>query len=175
MGSRTGMMMELVGEAMRRPSSEREAYVRGACPEAGEQNEAMSLLAALERAGGFMDRPTAGRVGEGPGSMVGRYRLLEQIGEGGFGAVFMAEQREPVSRKVAVKITKLGMDTAQVMARFEAERQALAMMDHPGIATVLDAGATDSGRPYFVMELVHGAAITQFCDRAAMPVAERLR
>jgi serine/threonine protein kinase len=88
--------------------------------------------------------------------VIGRYKLLEQIGEGGFGVVFLAEQREPVVRKVALKVIKLGMDTRAVVARFEAERQALAMMDHPNIAKVLDAGATESGRPYFVMELVKG-------------------
>src|SRR6201999_4079465 len=95
-------------------------------------------------------------LAERPGSMIGRYKLLEQIGEGGFGVVFMAEQEQPVRRRVALKIIKLGMDTKQVVARFEAERQALAMMDHPNIARVLDAGTTDTGRPYFVMELVRG-------------------
>ena len=94
------------------------------------------------------------QVREGPGAVIGRYKLLEQIGEGGFGVVFLAEQREPVQRRVALKVIKLGMDTRQVIARFEAERQALALMDHPNIATVLDAGATGAGRPYFVMELV---------------------
>ena len=93
---------------------------------------------------------------EGPGTVIGPYKLLEQIGEGGMGLVYMAEQTQPVRRKVALKIIKPGMDTAQVIARFEAERQALAMMDHPNIAKVLEAGATDAGRPYFVMELVKG-------------------
>ena len=97
--------------------------------------------------------------------MIGRYKLLEKIGEGGFGVVWMAEQREPVKRRVALKIIKLGMDTRQVVARFEAERQALAMMDHPNIAKVFDAGATDTGRPYFVMELVRGIKITEYCDQ----------
>ena len=96
--------------------------------------------------------------------MIGPYKLLQQIGEGGMGVVFMAEQTEPVQRTVALKIIKPGMDTRQVIARFEAERQALAMMDHPNIAKVLDAGTTDSGRPYFVMELVKGVPITQYCD-----------
>ena len=100
---------------------------------------------------------------EAVGSTIGRYRLLEQIGEGGFGAVYMAEQREPVTRKVALKIIKLGMDTKQVIARFESERQALAMMDQPNIARLMDAGTTQSGRPYFVMELVRGVPITKFC------------
>ncbi len=113
-------------------------------------------------------------AGEGPGSTVGPYRLLEQIGEGGFGIVFMAEQHEPVRRKVAVKLVKPGMDTHLVLARFEAERQALARMEHPNIAHVLDAGTTPGGRPYFVMELVRGVPITQFCDDARLPVCERL-
>ena len=94
--------------------------------------------------------------------MIGRYKLLQEIGEGGFGVVFMAEQREPVRRKVALKIIKPGMDTRQVIGRFEAERQALAMMDHPNIAHVFDGGATESGRPYFVMELVRGMPVTQY-------------
>src|SRR5438270_250516 len=101
-------------------------------------------------------------VPEGPGSRIGPYKLLQQIGEGGFGVVYMAEQQEPVRRKVALKIIKPGMDTKEVIARFESERQALALMDHPNIARVLDAGATESARPYFVMELVKGIQITQF-------------
>ena len=99
------------------------------------------------------------------GSLIGRYKLLEQIGEGGCGVVYVAEQTEPVRRRVALKVIKLGMDTKQVVARFEAERQALAMMDHPNIAKVLDAGATETGRPYFVMELVRGIKITDYCDQ----------
>ncbi|HKX61511.1 MAG TPA: serine/threonine-protein kinase, partial [Verrucomicrobiae bacterium] len=110
----------------------------------------------------------------GPGTVIGRYKLLEKIGEGGFGIVYMAEQREPVKRKVALKIIKPGMDTRQVVARFEAERQALALMDHPHIAKVLDAGATDTGRPYFVMELVRGMPITKFCDENQATTEERL-
>src|SRR5262249_7682362 len=122
------------------------------------------------------EAPTAfAPVAEGTGSVIGRYRLLEQIGEGGFGAVYVAEQREPVKRRVALKIIKLGMDTRQVVARFEAERQALALMDHPNIAKVFDAGATETGRPYFVMELVKGVRITDYCDRNQMPTAERLQ
>ena len=111
---------------------------------------------------------------EGPGSVIGRYRLLEKIGEGGFGIVYVAEQREPVKRRVALKIIKLGMDTRQVVARFEAERQALALMDHPNIAKVLDAGATEAGRPYFVMELVRGIRITEYCDQNNVSTQERL-
>ncbi|TVQ33079.1 MAG: serine/threonine protein kinase [Phycisphaeraceae bacterium] len=111
---------------------------------------------------------------EGPGSQIGPYKLLQSIGEGGFGSVFMAEQREPVQRKVALKIIKLGMDTRQVVARFEQERQALAIMDHPNIARVFDAGVTQTGRPYFVMELCTGEPITTYCDRARLNVRERL-
>jgi serine/threonine protein kinase/tetratricopeptide (TPR) repeat protein len=106
---------------------------------------------------------------------VGRYKLLEKIGEGGFGEVWRAEQREPVKRRVALKIIKLGMDTKQVVARFEAERQALALMDHPNIAKVLDGGATDTGRPYFVMELVRGVRITDYCDQNQLSTGERLK
>ncbi len=113
-------------------------------------------------------------ITERPGTQIGPYKLLQEIGEGGFGVVYMAEQLEPVRRKVALKIIKPGMDTKQVIARFEAERQALAMMDHPNIAKVLDAGATESGRPYFVMELVKGVSITEFCDSNKLPTRERL-
>ncbi|MFO0950577.1 MAG: serine/threonine-protein kinase [Isosphaeraceae bacterium] len=111
---------------------------------------------------------------EGPGAVVGPYTLLEPIGEGGMGVVYVAEQTEPVRRRVALKVIKPGMDTRQVLARFEAERQALALMDHPGIARVHDAGATPSGRPFFVMELVQGVPITDYCERAGLSVRERL-
>ncbi|HYV27951.1 MAG TPA: serine/threonine-protein kinase, partial [Candidatus Eisenbacteria bacterium] len=106
---------------------------------------------------------------------IGRYKLLERIGEGGFGEVYMAEQIEPVQRKVAFKIIKAGMDSRQIIARFEAERQALALMDHPNIAKVLDAGTTETGRPYFVMELVRGIAITSYCDQKRLSTTERLK
>jgi WD40 repeat protein/serine/threonine protein kinase len=112
---------------------------------------------------------------EKAGDRIGRYRLLQEIGQGGCGVVYMAEQEEPVHRRVALKVIKLGMDTKQVVARFEAERQALAMMDHPNIAKVLDAGATDAGRPYFVMELVRGIRITDYCDQNKLPTRERLK
>jgi len=117
---------------------------------------------------------TGPNLTEQVGAVIGRYKLLQRIGEGGMGVVYMAEQREPVIRKVALKIIKLGMDTKQVVARFEAERQALALMDHPNIAKVLDGGATDAGRPYFVMELVQGMPITQFCDESMLPMGKRL-
>jgi WD40 repeat protein/serine/threonine protein kinase len=113
-------------------------------------------------------------ITEKPGDKIGRYKLLEQIGEGGFGVVYMAEQKEPLKRRVALKIIKLGMDTRQVVARFEAERQALALMDHLNIAKVLDAGSTETGRPYFVMELVHGIRITDYCDQHHLSTRQRL-
>jgi serine/threonine protein kinase len=111
---------------------------------------------------------------ESPGARIGPYRVLQRLGEDGMGAVFMAEQEKPVQRRVALKIIKAGMDSVHVLARFEAERQALAMMDHPNIAKVLDAGATNNGRPYFVMELVKGIPITKFCDQEHLTPRERL-
>ena len=116
----------------------------------------------------------AGALSELPGAVVGQYKLLEQIGEGGFGVVFMAEQQQPIRRKVALKVLKPGMDTRQVVARFEAERQALGQMDHPNIALVFDGGATASGRPYFVMELVRGVPVTDFSDQNRLSIPERL-
>src|SRR5262249_26930024 len=113
-------------------------------------------------------------ISERPGNVIGPYRLLEQIGEGGFGVVFMAEQTHPVRRQVALKLVKSGMDSKAVLARFDAERQALALMDHPNIAKVLDAGQTDTGRPFFVMELVQGIPITKFCDERRLGVRERI-
>lgn len=133
------------------------------------------VFQAHERAAASSRSRLASTALEQAGTRIGRYKLLEQIGEGGFGVVFMAEQEAPVRRRVALKIIKFGMDTRQVVARFEAERQALALMDHPNIAKVLDAGATDTGRPYFVMELVHGIPITQFCDRNKLSTPERLK
>ncbi len=127
----------------------------------GEDDSGLAETAAM---------PTEGVIG----GMIGRYKILEKVGEGGFGVVYVAEQREPVKRRVAIKVIKLGMDTRAVVARFEAERQALAMMDHPNIARVLDAGATEAGRPYFVMELVRGMPITEYCDQNQLPPVERL-
>src|SRR5262249_49612475 len=129
------------------------------------------LLKAYEEGASFLEVPAASLVGppdqpspESPGAVLGPYKLVEQIGEGGMGTVWMAQQTEPVKRLVAVKLVKAGMDSKQVIARFEAERQALALMDHPNIAHVLDAGTTRAGRPYFVMELVKGVPITRYCD-----------
>ena len=150
--------------------------------QAGPAPSVEALLRANLGASGFMDRPALGvvatmdepKVRECAGTVIGPYKLLEQIGEGGMGVVFMAEQTQPVQRRVALKIIKAGMDTRQVVARFEAERQALALMDHPNIARVLDAGATDTGRPYFVMELVRGVPMTEFCDQKNLSIRERL-
>ena len=130
-----------------------------------------SIHGGVESPMATIDSPS---VTERPGSLIGPYKLKEQIGEGGFGLVFVAEQQEPVKRKVALKVIKPGMDTREVMARFTAERQALALMDHPNIARVLDAGATDSGRPYFVMELVRGIPITDYCDQNQLAPRDRL-
>src|SRR5271170_1030377 len=139
------------------------------------------LLAARSRAEELFEPPAAGLqatvdqpVTQEPGTVIGPYKLLEQIGEGGFGIVYMADQQAPVRRRVALKIIKPGMDTRQVLARFKAELQVLSLMDHPNIARALDAGSTDSGRPYFVMELVRGVPITQYCDQKSLPVHERL-
>ena len=126
---------------------------------------------AAERIETMIDRPSPD---ESAGSVIGRYKLLEQLGEGGFGVVWAAEQREPVKRRVALKIIKLGMDTKQVVARFEVERQALALMDHPNIAKVLDAGTTEAGRPYFVMELVRGIPITAYCEQEKTSARDRI-
>lgn len=166
------------------PSHERGTYLSAACeghPSLRIRIEA--LLRACDAEDAFLpeqpaDAPAAPQPPASPfdqtGSVIGRYTLLEKIGEGGCGVVYMAEQREPVRRKVALKILKAGMDTSGVIARFEAERQALALMDHPNIARVLDGGATETGRPYFVMELVRGVRITEFCDSQRLNSRERL-
>jgi len=165
---------------------DRARYLQEACEYDPELlRRVQSLLEAHETSGSFLtDDPRneeasllshqGASISEGPGTVIGRYKLLEQIGEGGMGVVHMAEQLEPVRRRVAFKIIKLGMDTKQVGARFEAERQALAMMDHPNIAKILDAGATESGRPFFVMDLVRGAPITRFCQQSQLGLRERL-
>ncbi len=170
---------EVFSTARTLPPLERAAYLDEAC--GGNQafrQEIESLLSAHAQAGDFLGHtiplPAPDFLIERSGTMIGRYKLLQKIGEGGFGVVYMAEQVEPVQRKVALKIIKAGMDTKEVIARFEAERQALALMDHPGIANILDAGATEAGRPYFVMELVNGIPITDYCDWKNLPTAERL-
>jgi eukaryotic-like serine/threonine-protein kinase len=174
---------------------ERIAYVNDACRDDRDlRQRVLRLLAAHPKVGNFMEpSPALAPVesspvmsgpaetvtqhgpSEGVGSLIaGRYKLLETLGQGGMGAVFMAQQTAPVKRLVALKLIKLGMDSRQVLTRFEAERQALALMDHPNIAKVLDAGATDSGRPFFVMELVKGVPITRFCDERQLSPRERL-
>src|SRR6266851_4934914 len=167
----------------KRTPEERFAYLRAACGEDEDLRlRVQRLLNAQPQLGSFLQRPAASLVGtaddaplaEQPGTIIGPYKLVEQIGEGGFGVVFMAEQQQPLRRIVALKVVKPGMDTRQVIVRFEAERQALALMDHPHIARVLDAGATDTGRPYFVMELVRGIPITGFCDDNRLALTERL-
>jgi eukaryotic-like serine/threonine-protein kinase len=155
---------------------ERAAYLTQACGNDADLRQRVETM--LRDAAGadafFGPEPAGATVIEGPGTVIGRYKLLQKIGEGGMGLVYMAEQREPVMRKVALKIIKLGMDTKQVVARFEAERQALALMDHPNIAKVLEAGATETGRPYFVMELVRGIKITDYCDENNLSTVARL-
>ena len=167
------------------PPEQRAAYVQEACAsDVALRQRVEALIRAHDAAESFMDRPAAVPVPktivltlpptEQPGDWIGRYKLLQQIGEGGCGVVYMAEQEQPVKRRVALKVIKLGMDTKSVIARFEAERQALALMDHPNIAKVLDAGATDKGRPYFVMELVRGIRITDYCDQNNLSTQARL-
>jgi len=172
--------------ALKLPADQRAAYLDKACSgNVRLRHRVEGLLGAFDRAGGFLNEPAIPSpdptvrcslpVAEKAGDKIGRYKLLQQIGEGGCGVVYVADQEEPLRRRVALKIIKLGMDTKQVIARFEAERQALAMMEHPNIAKVLDAGATDTGRPYFVMELVRGIRITQFCDENKLSTEERLK
>jgi len=162
---------------------ERSAYLDSVCgDDSGLRAAVEGLLKAHDKAGGFLNTPILesnvpfdnSPLSEGPGTIIGPYKLLEKIGEGGMAVVYMAEQTEPIHRKVALKIIKVGMDTKQVIARFEAERQVLALMDHPHIAKVLDAGVTEGGRPYFVMELVRGSSITAYCDQHKFCTKERL-
>src|ERR1051325_484620 len=165
--------------ALELSGSEREAYLARACGEDRElRTQVQKLLQALGRAGDFLNEGGSNDIPDAStdqtGKRIGRYKLLEKIGESGCGAVYVAEQEEPVRRRVALKLIKLGMDTRSVIARFEAERQALAMMDHANIAKVLDAGATENGRPYFVMELVRGTKITEYCDQNQLSTRQRL-
>ena len=173
----------LFQEALKRSTpADRAVFLEEACH--GDESLRRSveqLLAAHDLAGSFLLSPPGDvdatalySISEQPGAEIGPYKLLQQIGEGGFGVVFMAEQERPIRRKVALKIIKPGMDTREVVARFEAERQALALMEHVNIARVLDAGATASGLPYFVMELVRGVPITEYCDQNNLPLDERL-
>jgi serine/threonine protein kinase/Flp pilus assembly protein TadD len=168
---------EIFSEALERDTAaERAAFLDSACagrPETRTRIEALIRAEAAATGGNFLtEAPEAGS--ESPGTRIGSYRLLERLGEGGFGVVYHAEQEQPVRRSVALKIIKLGMDTRAVVARFEAERQALALMEHPNIARVFDGGATETGRPYFVMELVPGVPITTYCTGQRLRLTERL-
>jgi WD40 repeat protein/serine/threonine protein kinase len=174
---------DLFEAALELPPEGRGAYLDGVCGgDVALRQRLEALLNKHDWAGSFLENPAVPEfatvdepsVSERPGMVIGPYKLLEQIGEGGFGVVFMAEQTQPVRRKVALKVLKPGMDTRQVVARFEAERQALALMDHPSIAHVFDGGETATGRPYFVMELVRGVLITDFCDHNQLSIRERL-
>src|SRR5881396_1268694 len=180
--------------------AQRKAFLDAACADNADlRDRLVNLLSAAEGADKFFEEsgaalnavveppePSMGEDQRGgtvrvtpppeeqPGARIGHYKLLEKIGEGGCGVVYVAEQEEPVRRRVALKVIKPGMDTRQVVARFEAERQALAMMDHPNIAKVFDAGTTENGRPYFVMELVRGIRITDYCDQNHLDTEQRL-
>jgi len=197
MGHPTSLESIFSAALQKESAEERAAFVNEAC--AGNDDlrlQVERLLSAVPKVGSFLERPFAPTedepgvgagqearvsatlpprpISEGPGTRIGPYKLLQKIGEGGMGVVYMAEQEQPIRRRVALKIIKPGMDSALVIARFEAERQALAMMDYLNIARVLDAGTTESGRPYFVMELVHGVPITHYCDENKLPLKERL-
>ncbi|MSU62831.1 MAG: hypothetical protein EXS31_10610 [Pedosphaera sp.] len=177
-------LIELFGQASQKAPAEQAAFLDQVCrgePELRRQLE--TLLQSHAEAGAFLEEAAATEIGphredapllEQAGSVIGRYKLLQKIGEGGCGVVYMAEQEQPVRRRVALKVIKAGMDTKSVIARFEAERQALAMMDHPNIAKVFDGGATENGRPYFVMELVRGIKITEYCDENNLSTRDRL-
>ena len=181
----TDRELAIFSDARRLPPKQRAAFLDAACAnETDLRRQIDDLLRAADETSTFMETPAAGFLNprefshpaatEKPGDRIGHYQLLEPIGEGGCGIVYKAGQEQPVRRTVALKIIKLGMDTKSVIARFEAERQALALMDHPNIARVLDAGATDTGRPYFVMEFVDGVKITDFCDQNRLPTRNRL-
>jgi eukaryotic-like serine/threonine-protein kinase len=174
--------------AIEAPPSDRAGFLDEATAgDAALRERIEILLEAYDNPDGFLEHPVAQfgaaldlspaepHVAEPPGAVIGPYKLLERLGEGGMGVVYLADQQAPIRRRVALKIIKPGMDTREVIARFEAERQALALMDHSSIARVLDAGATESGHPYFVMELVNGVPITEYCDQHKLPLRERLK
>jgi len=186
---------DIARRACDRPLAQREAFLEGACGDDRELRASVEKAIDALRSAGTAERPPMietsessaarfaeaktiapgeGGLIEGAGSTIGPYRILQLIGEGGFGFVYMAQQSAPVKRKVALKVIKPGMDSRQVVARFESERQALAMMDHPNIARVFDAGATPTGRPYFAMELVRGVPITEYCDSVQLSTPERI-
>ena len=173
-------------EALERPAEERQDYLTAACPDdAAVHEEVCQMLAHAEEGGlsrvregvlraAHADSSEAGAIGALEGQQIGKYRVIRKLGEGGMGVVYEAEQTEPVRRYVALKLIKVGMDTREVIARFETERQTLALMDHPNVAHVYDAGATAEGRPYFVMESVRGIPITDYCDRLRLTLWQRL-
>src|SRR5262249_48431851 len=185
------IFIEALGQV---PPEEWEAFLAARCGDDAElRRHVYKLLQAHVEAGSFLDRPAVAAEGTGehqpqadddcathpdsrvePGTVIGPYKLIEQVGEGGMGAVWMAQQTEPVRRLVALKLIKAGMDSKQVIARFEVERQTLALMDHSNIAKVLDGGTTSSGRPYFVMDLVKGVPITRYCDEHHLTPRQRL-
>jgi len=177
--------VEIFTVVVQLPAGERAAYLAHACgADARLRQRVEALLQTHPQVGDFLEpsprepalAPRPGIYGgEQPCDWIGRYKLLQQIGEGGCGVVYLAEQAEPVRRRVALKIIKPGMDTKSVIARFEAERQALALMDHASIAKIFDAGSTESGRPYFVMELIRGVKITEYCDQLSLTTEERLK
>jgi non-specific serine/threonine protein kinase/serine/threonine-protein kinase len=180
-GSENGdSVMTIVSAALRQAAGEREAYVRAACQ--GDEELLREVTEAMEweqRTGSFLLEPLRADVaretgGDAAARMLGPYRLLEIIGEGGMAEVWLADQITPVHRRVALKLIKSGMDTKAMIARLESERQALALMDHPAIARVFDAGSTPQGRPYFVMEYVPGVPITEYCDKYRRTTRERL-
>lgn len=167
--------------------AERAAYIKKACgDDSSLLKRVQTLLEAHQAQDKFLEMPEVQPTDpdatqadspefEGPGTKIGRYELLELVGEGGMGLVYLAEQKKPVKRRVALKIIRPGMDSIQVIARFEAERQALAVLDHPNIAHVFDAGTSKTGRPYFVMEHVKGTSITRYCDERKLSIEQRLR
>ena len=178
---------EIFLQALDQPIEARSAFVERATAGDPRLKEAVEALLANNQADTFLEHGAAGLLRasmetagtltvaeERIGDLIGRYKLLEKIGEGGFGVVYRAEQTEPVRRHVALKVIRVGMDTRSVVARFEAERQALALMDHPSIARVLDGGATNMGRPFFVMELVRGVRITEYCAANQLSLEDRL-
>src|SRR5262245_63405697 len=189
-------LTELFERAVELPPEARGRFIETCSEDAAIRLELKSLLATYEKTPDLLDRLAgemmpavlqaveedfvkADETNPRPADMtrpdrIGPYRILEEVGEGGMGIVYLAEQKAPLRRRVAIKVIKLGMDTRQVIARFEAERQALAVMDHPAIATVFDGGATDDGRPYFAMEYVKGEPITKYCDRRRLTMPERL-
>src|SRR6266446_669184 len=183
MNDRPAQDVEVFSAVIELAVAERAAYLDKACLGDSELRKRVeALLREHEELGDFLEKPPskgvtpgAGTLGAKPGDRIGRYKLLTQLGEGGCGVVYLAEQEKPVRRQVALKLIKPGMDTRSVIARFEAERQALALMDHPNIAKVFDAGATESGRPYFVMELVRGVKITEYCDQHSLTTDDRLK